>query len=150
MASRHLHNRGQFPSFAFLFGVVLLSAPSVLAADPKSGAADFMGKKHLMVTIGEGLKLETDFHRFEFGGKTSLAANGTLKNTTKKKLYGVIYIGFFDKEKNLVGCSAQSFIVDAGKQTIIASPISMPTEQMDKIASYQMTIYQGEKEIGKK
>jgi hypothetical protein len=151
--SRNLHNGGQLLSrpAVFLLGVLLLAAPSVRAADPKSGAADFTGNKHLKVTIGKGLKLETDFHRFEFGGKTALAANGNVKNTSRKKLYGTLYIAFFDKEKNLVACSDRTTItLDAGKQTFVGSVLEIPLEQMNKIASYQVRIYEGEKEIGKK
>jgi hypothetical protein len=151
--SRYLPKRSELLSrlAVFLIGVPLLTAPSALAADPKSGAADFTGTKHLKLTIGEGqLKLETDFHRFDFGGKISLAANGSVKNTSKKKLFGAVYIGFFDKEKNLVGCSSQRITVDPGKQSFVGSVIEIPTDQMNKIASYQVRIYEGEKEIGKK
>jgi len=151
--SRNLHNRGQLRSrlAVLLLGVLLLAAPSLRAADPKSGDADFTVQKHLKVTIGKGLKLETDFHRFEFGGKTALAANGNLKNTSRKKLYGTLYIAFFDKEKNLVACSARTTIIlDAGKQTFVGSVLEIPLEQMNKIASYQVRIYESEKEIGKK
>jgi hypothetical protein len=150
--SQYLHKRNQRASClaVFLLGVPLL-APSVQAADAKSGAADFTGTKHLKLTIGEGqLKLETDFHRFEFGGKTSIAANGNVKNTSRKKLFGRVYIAFFDKEKNLVACSGQSIIVDAGKQTFVGVVLEIPTEQMNKIGFYQVRIYEGEKEIGKK
>jgi hypothetical protein len=146
-------NRGQLrsPLIVFLFGVLLLATPSLHAADLKSGTADFTGKVHLKLTIGEGLKLETDFHRFEFGGKTALAANGNLKNTSKKRLYGAMYIAFFDKEKNLVACSGRTTItLDAGKQTFVGSVLEIPPELMDKIASYQVRIYESEKEIGKK
>src|SRR5262249_3988672 len=94
----------------WLLAALLASASSLRAADPPSGPADFTGKDHLKLTIGEGLKLQTDFHRFEFGGKTSIAANGTVKNTSGKKLYGALYISFLDKDKNLVGCSSRTGI----------------------------------------
>jgi len=61
-----------------------------------------------------------------------------------------VYIAFFDKEKNLVACSGQRITVDAGKQTFVGSVLEIPLEQMNKIASYQVRIYEGEKEIGKK
>ena len=74
-----------------------------------------------------------------------------LKNTSGKKLYGAVYIAFFDKDKNLVGCSSRTgIILDAGKQMFVGSVLDIPPEEMDRIASYQVKIYEADKEIGKK
>jgi hypothetical protein len=105
----------------------------------------------VLLGVGSGLKLESDFYRFEFGGKTSVAANGVLKNTSGKKLNGALYIAFFDKDKNLVASAARtSIFLDAGKDLLVANVLEIPTDQIDKIASYQISVYEGEKEIGKK
>jgi hypothetical protein len=130
---------------------VLLFAASTLAAND-GGKAEFTdSKNHVKTTVGDGLKFESDFYRFEFGGKTSLAANGTVKNTSDKKLYGALYIAFFDKDKNLVASSGRTEItLAAGKQLVVANVLDMPPTQLEKIASYQITIYENEKELGKK
>jgi hypothetical protein len=135
-----------------LLGAILLCGPARLAAETWSGTADFSDAKKppIKLTVGGGVKFETNFHRFEFGGKTSLAANGTLKNTSGKKLHVALYVAFFDKDKNLIGCGNRLTILDAGKDLVAGNVIEMPAEQMEKIASYQITIYESEKEIGMK
>jgi hypothetical protein len=131
--------------------VVLLTLPAALLAQTKSGEASFRdAKTHIKVAVGEGVKYETDFHRFEFGGKVSLAANGTLKNTTTKKRYVALYVAFFDKDKNLLGSSGRTTILEPGKDLLAAYVVEMPAEQIDKVTSYQITLYESEKEIGAK
>jgi hypothetical protein len=133
-------------------GVLLLSSIVGFAVEPKSGLIDLSATgKHLKVTVGEGLKFDTDFHRFEFGGKTSVAANGTVKNTSEKRLYGALYIAFFDKDKNMVASASRTGIVlFPGKTLFAVNVLEVPVDQIDAIASYQITIYEGDKEIGKK
>jgi len=134
-----------------LCGAVLLSLPVRLTAETKSGEVTFTDdKKHVKLTVGEGVKFASDFYRFTFSDKTALAANGILKNTSGKKLYGALYIGFFDKDKNLVGCATRIFFLDPGKDLPTNYVIELPTEQLEKIASYQITLYESEKELGKK
>jgi hypothetical protein len=128
-----------------------LLAVSGLAAND-AGKAEFPdGKNHVKTSAGDGLKFESDFYRFDFGGKTSLAANGTVKNMSDKKLYGALYIAFFDKDKNLVASSGRTEIMlAAGKQLVVANVLDLPLSLLEKIASYQITIYENEKELGKK
>jgi hypothetical protein len=132
--------------------VVLFAVTGRLAAGPESGPADFSdAKKHVKVTAGEGIKFESDFYRFEFGGKVSLAASGNLKNTTDKKLHGALYIAFFDKDKNLVASGSRTSItLNPGMQLLAANVLELPAEQIDRIASYQITIFESDKELGKK
>jgi hypothetical protein len=134
-----------------LLGGLLLGATAPLLAQTKSGEASFRdANTHIKVTVGEGVKYETDFHRFEFGGKASLAANGTLKNTTTKKRYVALYVAFFDKDKNLLGSSGRTTILEPGKDLLAAYVVEMPAEQIDQVTSYQITLYESEKEIGAK
>jgi hypothetical protein len=137
--------------FYAAFVTVHLLAASAYAAND-AGKAEFPdGKNHVKTTVGDGLKFESDFYRFEFGGKTSLAANGTVKNTSDKKLYGSLYIAFFDKDKNLMASSGRTEIMlAAGKQLVVANVLDMPPAQLEQIASYQVTIYESDKELGKK
>jgi hypothetical protein len=132
--------------------VLLLFTATVFAADPKSGPIDLSaGSKHFKTTVGEALKLETDFHRFELGGKTSIAANGSMKNTSGKRLHGALYIAFFDKDKNLVASAARTgILIMPGKQLFVGNVLEVPPEQIDTIATYQITIYESDKEVGKK
>jgi hypothetical protein len=134
-----------------LLCVLLLAIPARLAAETKSGAIDLTDdKKPVKITVGEKLKFETNFHRFEFGGKASFAANGTLKNTSNKKLYCALYVAFFDKDKNLMGCAARTTILDPGKDLVVANVIELPADQIEKITTYQVTLYDSEKEFGTK
>jgi hypothetical protein len=131
--------------------VIVLSAASRLTAETVSGMASFTGTKdHVKVTAGTGLKFSSDFYRLEFGGKISLAASGTVKNTSGKKLFGSLYIAFFDKDKNLIGTAARTLTLEPGKDLVAANVIEAPPDAIDKIVSYQITIYESEKEIGTK
>ncbi len=132
--------------------LLVLILTSTLLADPASGNAQFKeANKRVKATAGEGLKFEADFYRFEFGGKAALAAGGNVKNTTSKKLNGAVYVAFFDKDKNLIAAGNRTGIfLDAGQTLLVVNVLDVPAEQLDQIASYQVTVYEGDKEIGKK
>jgi hypothetical protein len=133
--------------------VLLLNGVALLAGEHKSGPAEFdaAGKKRVKVTVGKNIKFESDLHRFEFMGMTSVVGRGSLKNTSDKKLHASLHIAFFDKDKNLLGCGAQTFFaVMPGAQQFVNLVIGLPADVADQIASYQITLYEGEKQVGQK
>jgi len=138
--------------------VLLLSAfvfftSGLFAAENKRGPAkvDAAGKRHIKVTVGNRMKFEADLYRFEFGGMTSIVANGTMKNTSRTKLHGQLYFAFFDKNKQLVCAGGQTFYeVAPGAKQLVNYPMKVPAEVADRVASYQVTVYEGEKQVGQK
>ena len=96
---------------------VLVLFTSPLPAANKSGTAEFpaAAKKCIEVTVGDNVKFDSDFHRFEFEGVTAIAANGRLRNTSDKQLNAVLYVAFFDKDNKLIGCTSQSVFLLPGK-----------------------------------
>ncbi|HEV3255353.1 MAG TPA: hypothetical protein VG013_00605 [Gemmataceae bacterium] len=141
------------PRTVLLLSAFVLCTSGLFAADHKRGPAKFdaAGKQHVKVTVGSRLKFETNLYRFEFGGQTSIVANGTMKNTSRTKLHGELYFAFFDKDKQLLCAGGQTFYELApGMKQLVNNPMKVPAEVADRVASYQITVYEGVKQVGQK
>ena len=66
-------------------------------------------------------------------------------------LVGFDLVAFFDKDKRLIGVAGRTFFAVApGKQELVTYPIGLPADVADRVASYQITLYEGEKQVGQK
>jgi hypothetical protein len=140
--------------------LALLTAAGAVA-DTKSGEAKLKEVKKgedndkvaLKVSLGDKVKAETRWYIDpDFFGAKVLSAQATLKNTSDKKLHFGYYVAFFDKDKNLVCCTAfagKFATLEPGKETTIGNVIELPAAQLARIASYQVTVLEDEKEFGK-
>ena len=67
-------------------------------------------------------------------------------------MYYGYYVAFFDKDKKLIACTSfgggQMAKLESGKETTIGNVIQLPVQQLKKIAFYQVTILEDEKEFG--
>jgi hypothetical protein len=68
-------------------------------------------------------------------------------------MYYGYYVAFFDKDKNLVACSSfgggKFTKLDPRKETTIGNVIELPSDELKRIVSYQVTVLEDEKEFGK-
>ena len=78
--------------------------------------------------------------------------NTKIRNTADKTMYYGYYVAFFDKDKKLIATSSFDGSIaklDAGKETNIGNVIQLPVAEIAKIAHYQVTLLEDEKEFGK-
>jgi hypothetical protein len=126
-------------------GAEVTSGPVKLAeSSTRSGPVTFKIGKVVKAT---GQCATTDF----FGSKV-IDCGVTVKNTGAKPMFCVIHVAFFDKDNHLLGCASQTSFGDAGlkpgEETQFASMlISMPPDELKKVASYQTAFYESEKKI---
>jgi hypothetical protein len=140
---------------------LLLSAAPLARPDTKSGDANLqelksedVAKKAVKVNLGDKVKAECSYYiQPDFFGKKVVSVGARVKNTSDKVMYYGYYVAFFDKDKKLVACSSfgggQIAKLDPGKETFIGNVLELPPDQIKKIASYQVTLLEGDKEFGK-
>jgi len=121
--------------------------------DTKSGEANLQEKQELNVSLGDKVKANCTYYIVpDFFGKKVVAVQANVKNTSQKQMFYGYYVAFLDKDKNLIGCS--SFVGDlakleAGEEGYIGSVIQLPNDQIERIAFYQVSLWEDEKEFGK-
>jgi hypothetical protein len=141
--------------------LLLLSSAPLAFPDTKSGEAKLqeltfqdVDKNALKVSLGNKVKADCSYYiNPDFFGKKIISVQARVKNTSDKVMYYGYYVAFFDKSKNLVACSSfgggQIAKLDPGKETFIGNVIELPSDQLKKIVSYQVTLLEDEKEFGK-
>ena len=141
--------------------ILLLSAAPLAWSETKSGEANLqelkdqdVAKKAIKVSLGDKVKAECSYYIIpDFLGKKVVSVGARIKNTSGKLMYYGYYVAFFDKDKKLVACSSfggsQIAKLDPGKETYIGNVLELPPDQIKRIASYQVTLLEGEKEFGK-
>jgi hypothetical protein len=135
--------------------VVISFAASAFAAEQsetKNAAIKFGGitSKPTKVEFGMTVKFEAELKPVDVNKTWGLGVGGRIENPTDKKIYFSYQIAFFDKDKNLVGCYNYTHWVDAHKNVLAGSFISLSAEQIDKITSYSAVFYESESQIGTK
>jgi hypothetical protein len=145
----------------FAVAILLLSSAPQAFPDTKSGEAKLqelkfqdVAKNALKVSLGNKLKADCSYYiNPDFLGKKVISVQARIKNATDKVMYYGYYVAFFDKDKDLVACSSfgggQIAKLDPGKDTYIGNVIELPSDQLKKIVSYQVTLLEDEKEFGK-
>src|SRR5262249_2073707 len=104
------------------------------------------------VSLGKQVKAECAFHITDFFGKKIISPQAKITNSGKKPLFFAYYVSFLDKDKNLIACT--SFVsfgkegLAPGKDTFIGNVIQVPPAELSKVAFYQVTLYESDKEIG--
>jgi len=141
--------------------ILLLAAAPQAWSDTKSGDATLqelkfedVAKKAINVKLGDKVKAECSYYiNPDFLGKKVISVGARVKNTSDKVMYYGYYVAFFDKDRKLVACSSfgggQIAKLDPGKETYIGNVLELPPDQIKRIASYQVTLLEGEKEFGK-
>jgi hypothetical protein len=140
--------------------LLLLSSAPQAFPDTKSGEAKLqelkfqdVAKNALKVSLGDKVKADCSYYiNPDLFGKKVVSVQARIKNTSDKAMYYGYYVAFFDKDKNLVACSSfagQLAKLDPSKETTIGNVIELPSDQLKKIASYQVTLLEDEKEFGK-
>ncbi|HLW65414.1 MAG TPA: hypothetical protein VKS79_08865 [Gemmataceae bacterium] len=140
--------------------VLTLFTFSPAFSDTKSGEAKLqeaasqdISKKAVKVNLGDKVKAECSYYIIpDFFGAKVISVQAHIKNTANKVMYYGYYVAFFDKDKNLVACSSFSgkfAKLDPGKDTNVGNVLEIPVDQQKKIASYQVTLLEDEKEFGK-
>jgi hypothetical protein len=142
--------------------VVLIAAfgrPSTVSADTKSGEAKLLeltgfdvAKKGLKVSLGGMVKAECNYYIIpDFFGRKVISVGARIKNTAKKPMYYGYYVAFFDRDKKLIATSSYEgkfARLEPGKETNIGNVVGVPRAQLGKIAFYQVTLLEDEKEFG--
>ncbi|MCE5267100.1 MAG: tetratricopeptide repeat protein, partial [Planctomycetaceae bacterium] len=109
-------------------------------------AFSLSGGQKVTAELGKNIHGVCTFQCEEFFGKPMLNANISLKNNSKEHLACQYYAAFFDKAGKLVGCTGQGnldFGLAPGAQTSFGSClIFLPIEQMQRIASYKVRLYE--------
>jgi hypothetical protein len=139
--------------------LVLLAADARPAT--KSGAVKLqelksqdIDKKAFKVSVGDRVKADCTYHIIpDFFGQKAISVHARIKNTSAKMLYYGYYVAFLDKDKNLITCSAfggsEFTKLGPGKETNIGNVVVIPVSQLARIAFYQVTVLEDEKEFGK-
>ena len=100
--------------------------------------------------FGELVKASCSCRVSEFYGWEGIACQFKVKNTGSKPLWGQCCIAFYDKDRHLVGASAQSFTGRRGlrpgaSRTLPLRQILLPEKgRYKEVLSYQATINQTE------
>ena len=149
---RHLNHRVYLPVLVAFFSCLTLATAK---AETKSKTAKLKEgiKNAVNVELGDHIKAKCSFYIVpdHFGSRV-VSTQAMLKNTGIKTLHYGYYVAFFDQEKNLVGCTSFSGKIATlapGKETNIGNVLELPTSEIDRIASYQVTLIEAEKEFGK-
>jgi len=141
--------------------ILLLTAALPASSETKSGEADLqelkdqdVAKKAIKVSLGDKVKAECSYYIIpDFLGMKVVSVGARVKNTSDKVMYFGYYVAFFDKDKKLVACSSLGGgpinKLDPGKETFIGNVLELPPDQIKKIASYQVTLLEDEKQFGK-
>ncbi len=147
--------------FGMFFAVTTaLCCTSVAYPDTKSGKANLQEEKGqgvpeeaLKVSLGDKVKANCTYYIIpDFLGKKVVSVQANIKNTSDKQMYYGYYVAFLDKDKNLVGCSSfagELAQLEPGGVGNIGSVIRLPNEQIKRIAFYQVSLWEDEKEFGK-
>ncbi len=141
-------------AFIVVFFIGVFLAPAF--AETKSGTVDLKGATYKAPTpevkLGSKLDATCGFYVTDFGeGRNYLAARVKLHNTASIPMYYSFHIAFFDKDNNLIGCMSQSAeAVRSGlapdERTELGNCLApVPTDQIAKIKSYQITYYESDK-----
>jgi hypothetical protein len=112
-----------------------------------------VAKNAVKVSLGNKVKADCSYYIIpNFLGRKVISVQARIKNTSDKLMYYGYYVAFFDKDKSLVACSSFAGSLaklDPGKETNIGNVIEVPVDQLKRIASYQVTLLEDEKEFGK-
>ena len=127
---------------------------TIAYADTKSGEAKLdVFEKALKVSLGDKVKASCTYYIDpDFLGKTAVAVHAKVKNTSDKHMHYGYYVAFQDKDKNLVACSSFSgklAKLKPGGENYIGNTIVLPIDQIKRLAFYQVTLLEDEKEFGK-
>jgi hypothetical protein len=132
----------------------LFAAPAAFALDidSKSGAVQFAGssKPGVKVSLGKRLKFEPEFKSFKIGKGHAVEVGADAHNSTDQKIFFSYHVALLDKEKNVIGCQNFTLWADPGKKVRIGNFITLPSEQIAKIASYSVIFYEDDEQIGNK
>lgn len=101
---------------------------------------------------------------FKFNTENSLTVHIAVENPTDKRLYGSVFIAFFDKHGNLVACTERDATTDEndsrsklkidGKRSPtsywndVFYPVAVPHGLESSITSYKVTMYESSRPIG--
>ena len=133
---------------------VLISAATTSAArgDSKTGEAKFTGpkKETIKVKLGDQLKVEAEFKMIEVGQNAAISVKAKIKNTANVQMYYSYNVAFLDKDKNLIGCQNFPLQVGASADSSAGTFISLPRDEIAKIAYYSVAFHESEKPIGSK
>jgi hypothetical protein len=143
-----------------IWTVTLVSCAAFLLIHARVDAASKSGDiklpegfdKAVKVELGDTLKAECHFYINDFFGKKVISPQATIKNPSKKTMYFGYYVAFYDKDKNLLACTSFSgdlAKVEPGKETSVGNIVELPVALLGKVASYQVTLLEDEKEFGK-
>lgn len=134
-----------------LIALVLALAPFARAADNKSGDIKLSAAsaEPVKVSLGERLKLDAELKRIKVGAGSAVSVGGDIENKTDQKVFYSYHVALLDKDNKLIGCQSFSLWVDPGKKAKAGTFISLPADQIDKIAHYSIAYYEGDKAIGK-
>lgn len=144
---------------ALAASMVFLSSAGLSLAENTSGKCVLQqskgwDEKVVKVEVGKVIKGTCKFYISDFFDKKIINANIQLQNTGDKAMHCQYYVAFFDEAGKLIGCSGQGTFskegLAAGESTQLGSClIPLPSGEHEKAVSYQITFYEGEKEIGK-
>lgn len=142
-----------------LAAFALATLPASAIADSKSGKAELQElktgetEKALKVSLGDRVKADCKFFVIpDFFEKKVVSVQARIRNTGDKTLYYGYYVAFFDKDKQLIATSSFGGSIaklDPGKETNIGNVIQLPPDQIKRIAHYQVTVLEDDKEFGK-
>ena len=112
----------------------------------------FDDKAIFKVKVGKQIKVEGKFRISEFFGSKVVMATADAENISKKDLYYAYFVAFFDKDRNLIGCTSQAATMSplkaAQKTQFGMCIIHLPESEIQKIVSYQLVFIESEKKIG--
>lgn len=85
----------------------------------------------------------------DFFGKQTVFAGINVTNTSAKPMVFEYYVAFFDKNRKLIGASAQSSFGDdglkpGGHTQLGSCLIKLPTDKYKEIKYYEAVIYESE------
>ena len=138
----------------------LLALASILAlvtfgaarADSKTGEAKFTGpkKESIQVELGDKLKLNAEFHQMQVGRLAAVSVKAKIKNTTSRQMYFSYNVAFLDKDKNLIGCQSFPLPIGPNQDSTAGTFITLPRDQIAKIAYYSVAFHESDQQIGQK
>lgn len=100
--------------------------------------------------FGDVVKATTKWYAGEFFGTETVYAGVEVRNTGRKPMYYQYYVAFFDKDKKLIGATAQAPVGKAqglkpNEEGYLASClILLPKNKYKEIVSYQAVIYESD------
>ncbi|NQY74256.1 MAG: hypothetical protein HRT90_05775 [Candidatus Margulisbacteria bacterium] len=102
------------------------------------------------VPFGKNLQGVSKIYIDNFFGKKIVKAIPSIKNPTSEVRYCQYYVAFFDEDGLLIGSTGQGGYLSAGSEFQFSNcTIPLPEEEIAKITSYQVILYESAEEIGR-